>query len=71
MTEDEMIGWHHWLHGHESEQTLGDSEGQGSLAYCSQRGHGVGHDLAAEQKQQSSSESVILLCGFVTLARPS
>ena len=31
MTDDEMIGWHHWLNGHEFEQTLGDSEGQGSL----------------------------------------
>ena len=31
-TEDEMVGWHHWLHGHEFEQTPGDSEGQGSLA---------------------------------------
>ena len=30
--EGEMVGWHHWLNGHESEQTLGDSEGQGSLA---------------------------------------
>ena len=27
-TEDEMVGWHHWLSGHEFEQTLGDSEGQ-------------------------------------------
>ena len=35
MTEDEMVGWHHRLNGHESEQTLGDSEGQGSLASCS------------------------------------
>ena len=33
--EDEMVRWHHWLNGHESEQILGDSEGQGSLAYCS------------------------------------
>ena len=30
MTE-EMVGWHHGLNGHEFEQTLGDSEGQGSL----------------------------------------
>ena len=29
-----MVGWHHWLNGHELEQTLGDSEGQGSLACC-------------------------------------
>ena len=33
--EDEMAGWHHWLNGHEFEQTPGGSEGQGSLAYCS------------------------------------
>ena len=35
MTEDEMVGWHHQLNGHEFEQTSGDSERQGSLAYCS------------------------------------
>ena len=35
MTEHEMVGWNHQLNGHESEQTLGDSEGQGSLAYFS------------------------------------
>ena len=28
VAEDEMVGWHHWLNGHEFEQTLGDSEGQ-------------------------------------------
>ena len=32
MKEDEMVGWHHERNGHESEQTLGVSEGQGSLA---------------------------------------
>ena len=35
MTENEMFGWHRWLNGHQSEQTLGDSERQGSLACCS------------------------------------
>ena len=35
MTEDEMGGWHHRLDGHEFEQTLGDSKGQGSLVCCS------------------------------------
>ena len=30
-----MVGWHHQLNGHEFEQTLGDGEGQGSLACCS------------------------------------
>ena len=34
-SEDEMVGWHHWLSGHEFEQTSGDSEGQGSLVCCS------------------------------------
>ena len=35
MTEDETVGWHHLLNGHEVEQTPGHSEGQGSLACCS------------------------------------
>ena len=34
-TEGEMVGWHHWLNGHEFEQTPGDGEGQGSLVCCS------------------------------------
>ena len=34
-TENEAVGWHHQLNGHEFKQTLGDSEGQGSLACCS------------------------------------
>ena len=34
-TENEMVGWLHRLEGHEFEQTLGDSEGQRSLACCS------------------------------------
>ena len=33
--ENELVGWHHRLNGHEFEQTLGDDEGQGSLACCS------------------------------------
>ena len=35
MTEDEIIGWHHWFKGHEFEQALRDGDGQGSLACCS------------------------------------
>ena len=51
-TEDEMIWWRHQLNGCDFEQTLGDSEGQGSLACCSpimglQR---VEHALATEQQ---------------------
>ena len=37
-TEDEMVGWNHRPDGHECEQTLGDSEGQGGLACCSSWG---------------------------------
>ena len=35
VAENEMVGWHHQLNGHEYEQALGDGEGQGSLACCS------------------------------------
>ena len=35
VTEDEMVGWHHRLNGHEFEQALGDSEGQRRLVCCS------------------------------------
>ena len=34
MTEDEMVGWHHRLNGHEFEQALGVGDGQGGLACC-------------------------------------
>ena len=39
MTEDEMVGWHHRLDGHESEQAPGLDDGQGSLACCSSWSH--------------------------------
>ena len=39
MTEDEMVGWHHQLNGHEFEKALGDTRGQGSLVCCSPWGH--------------------------------
>ena len=35
MREDEMVGWHHQLNGHEFEQAPGNGEGQGSLVCCS------------------------------------
>ena len=35
MTEDEMVGWHHRLDGHEFEQALGVGDGQGSMTFCS------------------------------------
>ena len=39
MTEDAMVGEHQRLNGHEFEQTLGDSEGQGSPTCCGSQGH--------------------------------
>ena len=39
MTEDEMVGWHHRLDGHEFEQVPGVSDGQGSLVCCSPWDH--------------------------------
>ena len=39
MTEDEMLGWHHWLDEHEFEQAPGVGDGQGSLVCCSPWGH--------------------------------
>ena len=38
-TEDEMVGWHHRLNGHEFEQALGVGDGQGGLVCCSPWGH--------------------------------
>ena len=39
MTEDEMVGWHHQLHGHGFEYTPGVGDGQGGLVCCSPWGH--------------------------------
>ena len=48
-TEDEMIGWHHQLDGHEFEEALGFGDGQGGLAYCkSMRSQRLRHDGATE-----------------------
>ena len=43
-TEDEVVGWHHQLDGHEFEQAPGIGDGQGSLACCCPLSHRVGHD---------------------------
>ena len=44
MAEDEMVGWHHLLDGHDFEQALGVGDGQGSLACFSPWCQRVGHD---------------------------
>ena len=47
-TEDEMVGWHHWLNGHELGQAPGVGDGQGSLVLQSTGLQRVGHDWATE-----------------------
>ena len=47
MTENEMVGWYHWLNGHEFEQSLGERQGQGSLASAV-------HRVAKNQTQLSN-----------------
>ena len=49
VTQDEMVGWHHQLKGHEFEQTHG--EGQGSLVCCSPWGHRESDTTVTEQQQ--------------------
>ena len=51
-TEDEMVGWHHWLNGHEFEQPPGDSEGQRGLAHCSPWGRKEQQDWGTEQQNK-------------------
>ena len=57
MTEDEMVGWHHWLNEHESEQTLGDGEGQGSLAFFSVHGIAKSWTWLKNNKEDKSIRS--------------
>ena len=61
--EDEMIGWHHWLDGHELEQAPGVGDGQGSLECCipqgSQRGR---HNWASELNQTDFINRLFCVC---------
>ena len=61
MTEDEMVGWHRCVNGHEFESTLGVGDGQGGLACCSPWGH----------KELDTTERLnwteLILCGCDTL----
>ena len=54
MTEDEMVGWHHRLNGHEFEQVLGDGEGQGNLA-CSGPWGSKGSDMTEQLNNNKAS----------------
>ena len=64
-TEDKMVGWHHWLNGHEFEQTLGDSEGQESLFCCHYWGCRVRCDFVTEQQQLRSRHQDMIKCAMI------
>ena len=63
-TEDEMVGWHHWLDGHESERALGAGDGQGSLVCCSPLGHRVVHNWATELNWTDSHYGIFWIFFF-------
>ena len=66
-TEDEMVGWHHWLDGHEFGQSPGVGDGQGSLACCSPWGLRVWHDWATELNLWIDGKSKEILKTFFWL----
>ena len=75
-TEDEVVEWHHQLNGHEFEQTLGDSKGQGSLVCCSPWGCRVRHSWATIHIEpaavaQSSRVTPASQCHTVYPTQPS
>ena len=59
-TEDEMVGWHHQVYGHEFEQALGDGDGQGNLTCCNPRGCRVGRDWTELNLQNSKNDPVYI-----------
>ena len=70
-TEDEMVGRHHRLNGHEFEQTPGDGEGQGSLACCSpwrrKESDTTDHNLATEQQQSAKNTLNLEFCAHALI----
>ena len=61
MTEDEMVGWHHQLNGHEFEQALGVGDGQGSLVCFSPWG-GKGSDMTEQLYTHTDTHTHIYIC---------
>ena len=69
-TVDEMVEWHHWLNGHEFEQTQGDSEGQGSRACCSPWGHKESDVTLQLKKNKMANDSKHLLLSWFSILYP-
>ena len=61
-TEDEMVGWHHRLDGHEFEQAPGAGDEQGGLAWCSPWGH-----QESDMTERLNNNNTLWL-GFCTFA---
>ena len=67
-TEGKMVGWHHWLKGRESEQVLGDGEGQESLTCCSPPGHKESDTTEWRNNNKASkTEFTYLFCYILLL----
>ena len=64
-TENEMVGWHHQLNGHELEQAPGDGEGQGSLACSSPRSHKESD--TTEQLKNNNKNNIYVLGNFLVV----
>ena len=64
-TEDEMVGWHHWLSGHEFEQALGDGEGRRILACCSSWGYKESD--TSERLNKNKKNNHVPLLGLISL----
>ena len=71
-TEDEMVGWHRQLDGHEFEQTPGDNEGQGGLACCSPGGRkGSDPTWGPNSNREGFKDQGSRVKGFLLLWRSS
>ena len=65
-TEDEMVGWHHQLNGHEFDQAPGVGDGQGSLAFCSPWGL---KELDTTERLNWTDNPAIAVLGFYFFLR--
>ena len=63
--QDEMVGWHHWLNGHEFEQAPGVGDGRGSLACCSSWGH-KDLDPTEQLNNNNNFDCIALILLFVS-----
>ena len=68
MTEDEMVGWHHRLNGHEFEWTPGFDDGQGGLVCCSPWGH---KESDLTEQLNNNNHTNIKLIQFISIRQGS